>query len=153
MSDKPKYYPSWDTVIFFLITVLGFVFSVQRLVSPQQRAVASVESGVGGPSDLSDVVDLGCVDLNDRLRPIANTSGWVRFKGRVCGDRKTSPVLEDVAVRNTSSNERATVFQSVHYTFSSDGLRLEKGRNEIEVTWRQWGHPDVQSLKLDVFRK
>ncbi|MCB0416272.1 MAG: hypothetical protein KDD39_01395 [Bdellovibrionales bacterium] len=138
-------------MIFFLITAVGFVFSLQRVISPQQQAVASPAEMVR--TDLGDLVDLGCVDDPGSLRPIANTSGAIRLKGRVCGKQKTSPVLEDITVRNHTSSEQTTVFQTVHYSFTTDGLALEKGRNVIQVSWRQWGQPDVHSVSLEVFRK
>ncbi|MCB0405320.1 MAG: hypothetical protein KDD51_11085 [Bdellovibrionales bacterium] len=151
MDTRPKIYASWDTAIFFVITAVGFVFSLQRVVSPQQQAVAS-PAELERPH-LGDVVDLGCVDEHAQLKPVANSSGTIRLKGRVCGKRKTSPVLEDIAVRNRTRSEATTVFQSVRYSFTTDGLQLEKGRNVIEVSWRQWGQPDVESVSLEVFRK
>ncbi|MEZ4750570.1 MAG: hypothetical protein R3B54_08055 [Bdellovibrionota bacterium] len=151
MDDRPKIYGSWDTVIFFVITAVGFVFSLQRVISPRQQAVASPAEMIR--PNLGEVVDLGCVDEQGLLKPIANTSGAIRLKGRVCGKRKTSPVLEDITVKNHTSSEETTVFQSVHYSFTTDGLALEKGRNVIEVSWRQWGQPDVHSVNLEVFRK
>jgi len=128
----------WDMVVFFSITTVGFGFSVKRIMNPsyEPAATRSYERAVAQES--SRTLDLGCVERKLRSA-VTSEDGSVRLRGQLC-NLTTSQMKEfgNLRVKNLSTGVEGTVFiQGNDNSFVTDFLKLQSGKNTIQLEWRE----------------
>ena len=160
MVRRPKIYPSWDLMVFMLITVVGFGFAVQRIMYPKSSAIAvhsnmsEITSSASRFSASVQVVDLGCLGEAGESRSLANNEGLLCIRGRICQEIGHGPkVIDNLSVKNLSTGYAGTIFQNFDYSFTTENLILQPGKNIIKVEWKEPDTSQIKHIVMEVFQR
>jgi hypothetical protein len=148
MKLVPKMPIPWDMVVFLSITSVGFGFSVNRLMnnpsiaqSPSREvaSVASTASASDVQSTNQHLVDLGCLERRLGGEKWSTSKDTIRLRGRFCNlSRRAMRVFQGVRVVNLTNGFKGTAFlQARDPAFVTDDVVLKKGKNLIQIEWRE----------------
>jgi len=157
MRSFPKVPLAWDTVVFLLISVMGFILSVNKLVHREislgQEAIA-ITPIEGGLSE--STLNLGCLEQTPKISPQKTEFGSIRFKGALCERRKSrhSKKLEVVSVKNITNGYEGTIFlRDADTAFVTDYMILSRGMNKIQIQWQPTGHLKPTEILTEIQEK
>ena len=133
----------WDMVVFLTITIVGFGYSIHRLIAQIPMEATSARRTVQSlpaQSMLPQTADLGCLE-QPFAAPLESVAGMLRFRGRFCKMKASElSAFESIQIRNATNGFEGTVFvQDRDGSFVTDYVMLEKGANQIEIEWTTRG--------------
>lgn len=150
----------WDMVVFLSITTIGLGVSFKRLAYPGKFAEASQVQSVEREIDLVKtdslgVVDLGCLDRKAGNERLTFEGANIRFKGKFCNLTRTQlKVFDGIRVKNLSNGFEGTVFfQGSGAHFVSDFINLQRGKNVVQLQWKESKNAETETLLAEVFEK
>lgn len=153
MKPNWKISQSWDALVFLAVAGIGLVFTIQRMISPRHAAVAQAELVVTTADP--EMVDLGCLDTREPVRPVAAKGDTVRLRGRLC-EASAAPLprlIDGLSVHNRTSGAMGTVFQGRDASFLTGELLLLPGQNRIEVAWEGAASGGPSSRRIEIYRR
>lgn len=157
MKFIPKMPVPWDMVVFLTITSVGFGFSVHRLVNNPATAVNSSREIAATTTSLADtkqhLVELGCLERRlggEKFNTVKNT---VRLRGRFCNiSRRAMRSFQGMRVMNLSTGFEGTTFlQGREPAFVTDDVALQKGKNLIQIEWRESANNSAKTWTAEIY--
>lgn len=164
MKFVPKMPIPWDMVVFLTITSVGFGFSVQRLVNNPSSAVGATRelasassSSLATSTSLSTVkdtvVDLGCLERRLGGEKWTTAKNTVRMRGKFCNlSRRAMRNFQGMRILNVSTGFEGTTFlQGREPAFVTDDVVLRKGKNLIQIEWRETADNSPKTWTAEVY--
>lgn len=150
----------WDMIVFLTITTTGLGVSFNRLAYPgkivEAAEMQSLEMGLETlPPDALGVLDLGCLDRKSGKERLTFEGSSIRLKGKFCNlTRHQLRVFNGIRVKNSSTGSEGTVFfQGTGANFVSDFIKLQQGKNLVELQWKESKTAEVKTLVAEIFEK
>lgn len=142
----------WDIVIFLTVSSIGFAFSVSQMT---ERKLAATSESREMHETIGGSLDLGCVDR------LADSPRWtdsaenIRLKGKFCHlSRAAIRHVEIVGIRNTTNGSDGTAFlQPQGSGFFTDYIALVKGRNLIQIEWKDNAKAGARMVTAEIIER